>query len=130
MAKEFLGVGWKFPVKVDSGKIAMAKCEEDIREAIWIILGTSKGERIMHPNFGCGIHDLVFQTINTATYSLVEMTVREALTLNETRIEVLNVNVSSDYAKEGKLLISIDYRVRSTNNQFNIVYPFYLSEGK
>jgi len=130
MAKEFLGVGWKFPVKVDSGKISTVKYEEDIREAIRIILGTAKGERVMHPNFGCGIHDMVFQTINTATYSLVEMTVREALTLCESRIEVLNVNVSSDYAKDGKLLISIDYRVRSTNNQFNIVYPFYLSEGK
>jgi len=129
IAKEFLGVGWKFPVGVDnSGKIAMSKYEEDVREAIWVILSTAKGERIMHPDYGCGIHDMVFHTINTATLSLVQMTVREALTLNEPRIEILNVNVSPDEARAGKLLINIDYLVRSTNNQFNMVFPFYLHE--
>jgi phage baseplate assembly protein W len=131
MAKEFLGVGWKFPVKLgDSGKIALSKYEEDIREAILIILGTAKGERIMHPDFGCGIHDMVFQTMNTATLGLVEMTVREALTQEEPRIEIQSVNVTVADEPVGKVLISINYRVRSTNNQFNMVFPFYLHEGK
>jgi hypothetical protein len=131
MVKEFLGVGWRFPVGVDNtGKIAMSKYEEDIQEAILIILGTAKGERVMHPDFGCGIHDMVFQAINTETLSLVEMTVREALITHEPRIEVINVNVSPDQAELGKLLINIDYRVRSTNSQFNMVFPFYLREGE
>ena len=130
MAREFLGVGWKFPVAVDSGKIAMSEYEDDIREAIWIILGTAKGERVMHPEFGCGIHDMIFQTANIATFSFIENAVREALTLHEPRIKVMRVKVSSEELQEGKLLVSIDYCVKTTDNQFNIVYPFYMSEGR
>ena len=130
MAKEFLGRGWKFPVNVSTeGKIAVSEYGEDIREAIWIILSTSKGERIMRPDFGCGIHDFVFASINTSTMTLIESSVREALTLWEPRIELMNVKVSTEKIDEGKLLISIDYKVRTTNNQFNLVYPFYLKEG-
>ncbi len=130
MPKEFLGVGWKFPVTVDSGKIAMSKYEDDIREAIWLILSTAKGERIMHPDFGCEIHDMVFQTVNVVTLSSIEMAVREALTLHEPRIKVMRIDVSSEEALEGKLVINIDYCVKTTDNQFNIVYPFDISEGK
>ena len=130
MAKEFLGRGWKFPVNVNAkGQIEMSEHEEDIKEAIWIILSTSKGERVMRPDFGCGIYEFVFATINTATLGLIEASVREALTFWEPRIELVNVNISADKAGEGKLLISIDYRVRSTNNEFNLVFPFYLKEG-
>ncbi|MCF6155905.1 MAG: baseplate protein [Candidatus Brocadia sp.] len=131
MAKEFLGRGWKFPVKVDTatGKIAMSEYEQDIKESIWIILSTSKGERVMRPDFGCGIHDLVFAPINTTTMTLVENSVREALTLWEPRIELIKVETSDKQASEGKLSVSIDYRVRVTNNRFNLVYPFYLKEG-
>jgi len=130
MAKEFLGQGWKFPVDARStGQIGMSKYETDIREAIWIILGTSKGERVMRQDFGCGIHDFVFATINTTTTGMIVASVREALTMWEPRMEIISVDVSTDRADEGKLLISIDYRVIRTNNEFNLVYPFYLREG-
>jgi phage baseplate assembly protein W len=131
MAKEFLGRGWKFPVGIDSeGKIEMSEYEQDIREAIWVILGTAKGERVMRPDFGCGIHDFVFASINTATIGLIEASVREALTLWEPRIELNEVSVSAEQADVGKLLVSINYMVRATNNEFNLVYPHYLTEGK
>lgn len=131
MAKEFLGKGWKFPVTVDTstGRIAMSEYEQDIKEAIWIILSTSKGERVMRPDFGCGIHELVFEPINTATISKIQDNIREALVLWEPRIEVIKVDVSQEKAHEGKLQISIDYRVRTTNNRSNLVYPFYLKEA-
>lgn len=129
MAKDFLGQGWKFPVNVSAaGAITMSAHEEDIKEAIRIILSTSKGERVMRPDFGCGIYDFVFAPINTATIGMIEASVREALTLWEPRIELEKVSVEN--VEEGKLLISIDYRVRSTNNEFNLVYPFYLQEGR
>jgi Bacteriophage baseplate protein W len=131
MAKDFLGAGWKYPVRTDADrKIAMSEYEVDIKEAIWIILGTAKGERVMRPDFGCGIHDFVFAPINTATVNLVENAVREALTLWEPRVELTKVEVSTERADEGKLIVSIDYRVRTTNNRFNLVYPFYLKEGR
>jgi phage baseplate assembly protein W len=130
MEKNFLGVGWKYPVYVTyEGKIAKSEYEQDIKEAIWIILGTAKGERVMRPDFGCGIHDLVFAPINTATITLVEKSVREALTIWEPRIELIKVEASSEKSEEGKMLVSIDYRVRTTNNRFNLVYPFYIKEG-
>ena len=130
MAKEFLGAGWTFPVRVDTtGKIRLSVYEEDIKEAIWIILSTAPGERVMRPDFGCGIHDLVFESINAALIRRVTTQVFEALTTYEPRIEVLRVEVSDEEALHGKLLISIDYRVIITNNAFNLVFPFYLKEG-
>lgn len=131
MAKEFLGIGWKFPPKIDSitGKIVMSEYEEDIRESIWIILATAKGERVMQPDFGCGIHNFVFATLSMATIGLVELSVREALIHWEPRIDLNGVKVSLVQDTLGKLEIDINYRVRTTNNEFNLVYPFYLQGG-
>ena len=131
MAKDFLGKGWKFPVKPDAetGRISMSEYEEDIRESIWLILSTSKGERVMQPDFGCGINDFVFATINTTTLGLIKSSVQDSLTLWEPRIEVDNVSAALDSKELGKVWIDITYRIRTTNNEFNLVYPFYVQEG-
>lgn len=127
---DFLGKGWKFPFNVNYlGKVDISSYEADIKEAIFIILGTSPGERVMRPDFGCGIHEYVFSTIDTLSLRLIENTVIEALTRWEPRIELIEVKVITDPANEGKLLINLDYRVRTTNTSFNLVYPFYLKEG-
>lgn len=131
MVKDFLGKGWKFPVHVNkAGKPEMSAYEKDIEEAILIILKTAKGERVMRPDFGCGIFDFVFASMNTATITMMEASVREAIVLWEPRINIKNINLSSDSDEEGKLMISIDYRVKSTNNRFNLVFPFYMREGR
>ena len=128
--RSFLGVGWKFPVQTTPGQlIEMSSYEQDIHEAIRIILETPKGQRVMRPDFGCGIHGFVFASMNTSEMHRIESAVREALTLWEPRIELNNVTVSQDNSHIGKLIISIDYRVRATNTQFNMVYPFFLTEG-
>lgn len=130
MKKDFLGMGWKYPVYVDfNEKIAMSEYEKDVKEAIWIILGTARGERVMRPDFGCGIHEMIFSSLNTATITLMENSVKEALTIWEPRIELINVEANDEQVNNGKIVISIDYKVRSTNNRFNLVYPFYLNEG-
>jgi uncharacterized protein len=131
MSKPFLGKGVGFPVIVDGkGEISSAVFEESIRQSIWIVLGTAKGERVMRPDFGCGIYDLVFEVNSPSTIGKVTQAVREALLLFEPRIDVLDVQVGSVSDNEGeKLLISIDYQVRSTNNIFNLVYPFYLERS-
>jgi phage baseplate assembly protein W len=127
MSVSFLGVGWKLPVSAGGGgRIALAEYDESIREAIWIILATARGERQMRPDFGCGIHDLVFATNSAETAGRVATDVREALLLWEPRIDLENVDVRNDTAEPGRLLIEIEYRVRSTNSRFNLVYPFYL----
>lgn len=126
MNASFLGVGWKFPVALDEGRIALAEYEESIRESIWIVLATARGERKMRPDFGCGIHDLVFATNSGETAGRVASEVRQALILWEPRIDVLGVSAGSDEAEPTRLLIQIEYRVRATNNRFNLVYPFYV----
>lgn len=131
MSKPFLGKGVGFPVTVENnGALSEAAYEESIRQSVWIILGTAKGERVMRPNFGCGIYDLVFEVNSPSTVGKVSQAVREALLLFEPRIDVLDVQVGSVSDSEGeKLLINIDYQVRATNNVFNLVYPFYLERS-
>src|SRR6185503_18328571 len=95
-----------------NGQIAMARHEESIRQSIWIILGTARGERALRPDFGCGIHDLVFAVNNASTAGLAAQTVRQALILWEPRIDLLDVQVTSKPGEANALLIRIDYRVR------------------
>lgn len=127
MSKDFLGKGWNFPVEADStGRIALAVYEESIRQSIWIILGTTPGERVMRPDFGCGLYELVFSPNSAETASRAAGVVREALLRWEPRIDVLNINVANDNKERNKLLITIDYLIRATNSRFNLVYPFYV----
>ena len=129
--RDYLGRGWSFPVRLHEkeGTIRLSEYDADIREAIRIILSTSKGERVMRPDFGCGIHDLVFTTIDTTSMATIEEQVRAALATFEPRIDVQQVKAESDGGgMDGRLRISIDYVVRGTNNQLNVVYPFYIRE--
>ena len=129
-SKAFLGTGWKFPISTDEElKIETSSYEENIKESIMIILGTRKGERVMRPDFGCGIHDLVFETTSSVSLGHIELSIREALTKYEPRIELLTLDLSTEQIDNGILMININYRVISTNNRFNLVYPFYIREG-
>lgn len=128
--KEFLGVGWSLPFTVlPDGSVKREKYEEDIKQAIYIILATAKGERVMRPEFGCGIHDLVFSAIDTALIGQIKRDVTDALRTFEARIEVLRVAVQQGRVLDGRLDIEIDYRVRTTNQPDNYVYPFYFKEA-
>ena len=128
--KAFLGIGWAFPPSLEaSGEIATAAYEEDVRQAILIILGTTPGERVMRPDFGAGLNTLVFEPLNTRTLALVKHRVDEALTVWEPRIDNVSVDVRTEPPR-GRLLIDIRYRVRLTNIFYNLVYPFYLTEGE
>jgi phage baseplate assembly protein W len=129
MPQSFLGVGWGFPVAPDpSGALSVAAYDESVRQAVWIVLGTAKGERAMRPDFGCGIHELVFERNSATTAGKVIKFVKEALLAFEPRIDLLDVQVQALNGGE-VLQISVDYRVRATNNAFNLVFPFYLEQG-
>jgi uncharacterized protein len=128
-SKIFLGVGLAAPVRADDGgKLAPAAYEDSVQQAVWTILGTARGERVMRPDFGCGIHDLVFETINASTCGRIATAVRDALLRFEPRIDVKNVSVDPG-EDAGLLFASVEYEVRATNNAFNLVYPFYLNGG-
>lgn len=129
--KSFLGVGWKFPIEVDevTGRIKTSSYEEDIMESIKIIIGTSKGERVMDKNFGCDIKDFMFESFNYNIAIRMERCILEALQEWEPRIINVKVDVSQDKVESSKININISYVVRSTNNPYNLVYPYYLNEG-
>lgn len=129
--KAFLGRGLAFPVALDpaTGAIAMAQYEEDIRQAIRIILDTDPGERVMRPDFGAGLRALVFEPINTQTLALARHRVEQALVLWEPRIDSVVVTTTAQPA-QGLIAIEVRYRVRSTNTFYNLVYPFFLQEGR
>ena len=129
MNADFLGSGWN-PDNLRARpsatpEIVMSAGEKNIQQAIWIILATAPGERVMRPDFGCGIHHLVFEVNNSTTISSAVEEVRHALILWEPRIEVLKVDAELRGVQGELLLINVNYRVRSTNNYFNFVYPFY-----
>ena len=124
---DILGSGIAFPLQVDRrGGLALARDETDIDQAIELILGTAPGERPMRPEFGCGVHDFVFDTIDAGTVARMETEIRSALDRWEPRVEVTDVQFDLGGADTGQLLIQIDYRVRATNHKRNLVYPFYV----
>ena len=107
-------------------KIPLAGGEDKIRQSIWLILSTSPGERPMRPTFGCGVHDLVFDTIDAAMVGRMETAIRTALDRWEPRVEVQRIDFDLGAVNQGRLDITIGYRVRATNHQRNLVYPFYV----
>ncbi len=141
--KEILGVGWNFPVRVDrrmahelsapfrgGGGIALARHEEDIEQAIRIILSTAKGERRMRPTFGCDIHTLVFDPANESTFGLLRFYIEDALAMWEPRIDVRDVLIGPD-VHEGRIDLYVNYEVRATKDERTLVYPFYtIGEGE
>ena len=129
--KEFLGRGLKFPLQVDprTGKIAMVDQEEDIREAIGIILRTGRGERVMRPEFGADTMDYAFAPMSSSMTNAVAHELRLILLEQEPRIQDVEVQCDQLDQQNGTVVIHVSYTVRSTNNRYNHVYPFYQTEG-
>lgn len=130
-AKAFLGRGIAYPVSPGrGGELSLAEYEEDVRQAVRIILETGRGERVMRPDFGAGLHQFVFEPINSATLALIRHRVEEALVIWEPRIVLERVSVrDGGAAAPSRLDIEVEYRVRRTNTFYNLVYPFHLQEG-
>jgi uncharacterized protein len=129
VAREFLGTGWAFPIRVGPhGGLEYVSDEAAIARSVWIVLGTVRGERQMLPRFGCGMQALVFASTDPATRAGIAHQVRQALLEWEARIDVLDVRVDVSPDTVGVLLVRVDYRVRATNSHGNVVYPFYVAE--
>ena len=129
--KEFLGRGLKFPLQVDpkTGKIAMVEHEEDIQEAIGIILHTGKGERVMRPEFGSNTMDYAFAPASSSLTNSIAHDLRLLLLEQEPRIRDVEIRCEDMNQRDGSVVIYVSYTVRSTNNRYNHVYPFYVTEG-
>ena len=135
MRQDIIGTGVAFPLRVDrGGPVALSSGVDDVEEAIKLILGTAPGERPMRPEFGCGIHDFVFESMDASALGKIEHEIRDALDRWEPRIEVLDVDLAPWQTSggdglapaDGTLLIDITYVLRATNDVRNLVYPFYI----
>lgn len=128
MNTDFLGKGFAVPLRVNSrGGITSSQQAQKVRESILTILGTQYGERVMRPNFGCNLESLVFAPNNRATANLAQYYVEEGLNTWEPRILLEEVGVTNDY-DQNRLVIQIRYRIKSTYEPQNLVYPFYLEQ--
>ncbi|MFF2625358.1 GPW/gp25 family protein [Kitasatospora griseola] len=126
MFVDIIGSGWAYPASIaPTGQVALAGGHVDVEEAIRIILGTVQGERRMRPDFGCGVHELVFDPLDAGTATRAEMEVRQALERWEPRIEVTDIVFGLDREDAGVLYLDIRYRVRTTSESRNLVFPFY-----
>ena len=131
VGKEFMGQGIKFPLQIDpkTGKVAMVSEEDDIAEAIGIILNTVQGERVMRPEFGSNVLDYTFSTNSESLRQSLAFDLQEQLAYLEPRIDDVEVECKNTNELEGAIIVEVSYRVRSTNNRYNHVYPFYKTEG-
>ncbi len=127
MSEDFIGRGWAFPVRTGpTGGIALVSGEQEIEEAIRLIIGTAYGERPMRPEFGCAIHDFVFAPVNGSTAGRIGYEVRRSLERWEPRIEVEDVEVTTDVTDASTIYVDIRYVIRATNDPRNLVFPFYV----
>jgi phage baseplate assembly protein W len=130
VTEQFIGRGWAFPLRVDStGGIALVSREQEIEEAIRLILGTSPGERPMRPEFGCRIHDYLFASADSETANSIAGEVRASLRRWEPRIDVSDVQVVMDARNPALLYIDVRYSIKATNDRRNLVFPFYVIPG-
>jgi phage baseplate assembly protein W len=131
MTNSFLGTGWSFPPSfiVASGAVAMTSDEVDIQLSLQILLSTRKGERVMEPDYGCNLDEMVFEPINTTFKTYIADMIRTAILYYEARIDLKSVVVDDSNQLGGVVLIILDYVVRTTNSRYNYVYPYYLNEG-
>jgi len=128
MSNPLVGKGWSFPPRPGGrGGIALSADVPEIEQSINIILSTGPGQRVMRPDFGCKIHDLAFAPINAHTLGLVQRYVEESIGWWEPRVDLVEVEVETDASMRavGKLLIHIRYRIKNTEDERSLVYPFY-----
>jgi phage baseplate assembly protein W len=125
----FLGIGWSFPPRFTATGLQTVAAEEDIRESLLILLTTNPGERIMQPNFGCDLKAHVFDLFEESTYAVLRDRIEQAILFFEPRIELENIEFVDRETINGCLQIEVYYRVRATNNRYNLVFPFYFNEA-
>lgn len=128
--RAYLGQGFAFPLRVTAhGRMATARAEAKIEQSVWLIMASATGERVMRPNYGCAIHDMLFEPNNQAAEARMADHVRRALTAQEPRIAVLDVTVDSSPADPSAVLIRVDYRIHENNSIASMVYPYFVTEG-
>ncbi len=128
---DFLGTGWSFPPEFNEteGKLAMTSDVEDINNSLMILLSTRPGERVMFPNYGCDLQEMLFKPLDITLITQMKGIIERAILYHEPRINILNIGIDAQEELGGEVLIQISYEVRNTNTRSNMVFPFYKEEA-
>jgi len=128
---DFLGTGWSFPPEFNQieGKLAMTSDVEDINNSLMILLSTRPGERVMLPNYGCDLQEMLFKPLDLTLITQMKGIVERAILYHEPRIKILSIEIDTQNDIEGEILIQINYEVRNTNTRSNMVFPYYKREA-
>ncbi len=128
---DFLGIGWSFPPEFDKteGGVTMTTDVEDINNSLIILLSTRPGERVMFPNYGCDLQEMLFKPLELTLITQMKGIVERAILYHEPRINIISIDIDTTEELEGQVLIHIDYEVRNTNTRSNVVFPFYKGEA-
>jgi len=127
----FLGTGWSFPPAFSKERkgVLITSDEEDIKKSLEILLSTRPGERIMQPEYGCNLNELSFEPLNTTLKTYIKDLINTAILYHEPRILVIEINLDLDGEIEGVVNITLDYKIKTTNSRYNIVFPYFINEG-
>lgn len=128
--QSILGRGWSFPVRFSDGSytVELSEEEKDIRESLIILLKTSLGERVMRPDYGANMEDMLFETINVTTATIITNRLKRAILFHEPRVKANNIDLVPDFAN-GMMEVTVEYTITATNTRTNLVFPYYLDEG-
>ena len=127
---DFVGNGFRFPIRVNArGGLSWSEGPARIADAIWLVIATARGERVMRPRFGAGVQEILFQPNTAATRAALAGAIKSALTAWEPRIDVIDVRADAPHGDPSQVIVTIEYQIRTTNQVFNVVYPFFLQEG-
>lgn len=131
MSTSFLGTGWSFPpaFNADAGIVELTSDQLDIQRSIQILLSTKKGERVMEPDYGCNLDEMIFEPMTTTFKTYIREMIRTAILYYEPRINLNSIAVDDSRETDGVIAIVLDYTIRTTNSRFNFVYPYYIKEG-
>jgi uncharacterized protein len=128
---DFLGRGWSFPptFNLQMQQVVMTEKKEDIEKSLHILLTTTVGERVMQPKYGCNMDELLFESLNTTTKTIIKDKIKTAILYFEPRIDPVKIELNTSNELEGEILIEVEYVIRATNSRFNFVFPYYRNEG-
>lgn len=128
---DFLGIGWSFPPEFNKteGNVTMTTDVEDINNSLIILLSTRPGERVMFPNYGCDLQEMLFKPLDLTLITQMRGVIERAILYHEPRINIIDIDITTIEESEGQVLIHVDYEVRNTNTRSNIVFPFYKGEA-
>jgi uncharacterized protein len=127
----FLGTGWSFPPEFDpeNGVVSMTEDEGDIKASLEILLGTNEGERFLNPKYGLNLHEMLFEPMSTTMSTFFKDRIKMAILIYEPRIELISLELDTNQQYEGKISVIVEYKIRATNSRYNLVYPFFNSDG-